>query len=106
MKLYKFIAYIPQPYLDQVKNALFEAGAGKLGNYSHCAWQVLGMGQFRPLKGANPAIGKIDQIQCVQEWRVETVVPADRLHDVIHAYKITHPYEMPAFDVYEIINEH
>lgn len=69
--MYKFIAYIPEPDLEQVKTALFDAGAGQLGNYSHCAWQVLGMGQFKPLTGANPAIGEIDKVEMSQNggWR-------------------------------------
>lgn len=101
--MYKFVAYIPETALEQVKTALFEAGAGRLGHYSHCCWQVLGVGQFRPLDGANPAIGTIDQLESVAEWRVEMVAGCDELPKVIEAYKATHPYEMPAYDVYQMV---
>lgn len=102
--MYKFIAYIPEPDLEQVKTALFDAGAGQLGNYSHCAWQVLGMGQFKPLTGANPAIGEIDKVEYVPEWRVEMIVPDECLQAVINAYHNAHPYEVPAYDVYELMD--
>lgn len=100
--MYKFIAYIPASHLEIVKNALFEAGAGQLGNYSHCAWQVLGTGQFKALKGASPAIGEIDKVEYVPEWRVEVIVPDEHLADVVRTYKLTHPYETPAYDVYKL----
>ncbi|MBE9579871.1 MULTISPECIES: hypothetical protein [Moraxella] len=102
--MYKFIAYIPESDLENVKTALFNAGAGQFDGYSHCSWQVLGVGQFKPLKGANPAIGQIDKIEYVPEWRVETIVPDDRLMDVVRAYKSAHPYEVPAYDVYQMVD--
>lgn len=102
--LYKFIGYIPESDLERVKTALFNAGAGCFDGYSHCSWQVLGVGQFKPLKGANPAIGEIEKIEYVSEWRVETIVPADKLSAVVAAYKTAHPYEVPAYDVYEMVN--
>lgn len=102
-KLYKFIGYVPEANLEKVKAALFKAGAGQLEGYSHCSWQVLGLGQFKPLKGANPSIGEIDKIEYVPEWRVETVVPADKLSLVVASYKRTHPYEVPAYEVYEMM---
>lgn len=102
--MYKFIGYIPEAHLESVKTALFDAGAGQLGDYSHCSWQVLGLGQFKPLKGANPAIGEIDKVEYVSEWRVETVVPNERLSAVIEAYKQAHPYEVPAYEVYVMVD--
>lgn len=102
--MYKFIAYIPEADLEKVKTALFNAGAGRLGEYSHCSWQVLGVGQFKPLKGANPAIGQIDKIEFVPEWRVEMVVPDERLIEVVDAYKTAHPYEVPAYDVFQMVD--
>ncbi|WFF39649.1 NGG1p interacting factor NIF3 [Moraxella nasibovis] len=101
--MYKFIGYIPESAVETVKTALFDAGAGQIGDYSHCSWQVLGLGQFKPLKGANPAIGEIDKVEYVSEWRVETVVPDARLAAVIEAYKQAHPYEMPAYEVFEMV---
>lgn len=102
--MYKFIAYIPEAHVETVKTALFDAGAGQLGNYSHCSWQVLGVGQFRPLAGANPAIGEIDKIEQVSEWRVEMIVPDDKITAVIQAYTQTHPYETPAYDIYQLVD--
>lgn len=101
--MYKLIAYIPDDALETVKTAMFHAGAGKFGNYDNCCWQVLGVGQFRPLTGANPAIGQIGQVETVSEWRVEMIVPTDKLQAVIKAYKSAHPYEVPAYDVYELV---
>lgn len=101
--MYKFIAYIPEPDLETVKTAMFHVGAGRLGNYECCSWQVLGMGQFKPLKGANPAIGEIDKVEYVPEWRVEMVVPKDKIHAVLTAYKTAHPYEVPAYDIFAMV---
>lgn len=101
--MYKFIAYIPESALDTVKAALFDAGAGNFGNYDCCSWQALGIGQFRPLAGATPAIGQVGQIEAVNEWRLEVIVPKDKIMAVIHAYKAAHPYEVPAYDVYELV---
>lgn len=100
--MYKFIAYIPAADLETVKTALFAAGAGQLGRYSHCCWQCPGEGQFMPLDGAQPAIGRIGQVQTVSEWRVEVIVPDAALADVVRAYKAAHPYEVPAYDVYRL----
>lgn len=100
--MYKFIAYIPQTHLDSVKTALFAAGAGQLGAYSHCCWQTLGQGQFQPLQGAKPALGKIGRLETVAEWRVEVIVPDDCIHAVVQAYQNAHPYEVPAYDIYRL----
>lgn len=101
--MYKFITYIPESHVETVKTALFNAGAGRFDGYSHCSWQVLGMGQFKPLKGSNPAIGEINKVEYVPEWRVETIVPDDKLADVVQAYKQAHPYEVPAYEVYQMV---
>ncbi len=102
--MYKLITYIPDSHIESVKQALFDAGAGQFDGYSHCSWQVLGLGQFKPLKGANPAIGEIDKIEYVSEWRVEVIVPDDKLMEVMNAYRAAHPYEVPAYDVYHMID--
>ncbi len=102
--MYKLITYIPNSHVETVKAALFNAGAGHFDGYSHCSWQVQGMGQFKPLQGANPAIGDIDKIEYVNEWRVEVIVPDDLLTKVMHAYKAAHPYEVPAYEVYQMVD--
>lgn len=97
--MYKLGIYIPEAALERVKQALFDAGAGRIGNYDSCCWQTVGEGQFRPLAGSNPALGILDQIERVAEYRVELVCVADVLDDVIAALKASHPYEEPAYDV-------
>ncbi|MFC0821300.1 NGG1p interacting factor NIF3 [Moraxella marmotae] len=102
--MYKIVTYIPEPALETVKNAMFAAGAGHFGHYECCSWQTLGMGQFRPLAGANPTIGEIGEITCVSEWKVEMMVPENKLCEVVAAYKQAHPYEAPAYEVYQTVD--
>ena len=101
--MYKFIAYIPETHLETVKTALFHAGAGQLGNYSHCSWQTLGQGQFLPLSGANPAIGQVGTVETVSEWQLQTIVAKDNIKAVLQAYKDAHPYEEPAYEILQMI---
>ncbi|MFH7765708.1 NGG1p interacting factor NIF3 [Acinetobacter sp. BSP-28] len=100
----KLIYYVPESHLESTKNAVFQVGAGGVGNYEHCAWQVLGTGQFKPLKGANPFIGEVGELEQVEEWRVETIVPEDHASDVAKALKASHPYEEPAFEFVQIVD--
>lgn len=99
----KLTVYIPDSHLEPVKAALFAAGAGRIGDYDGCAWQVLGQGQFRPLAGANPFIGEGGQLSVVPEWRVEMVLDEAVLTAVIAALKTAHPYETPAYDVVAVL---
>ena len=100
----KLIYYVPEAYLESTKTAIFNAGAGGIGNYEHCAWQVLGTGQFKPVKDANPFIGELDTLEQVPEWRVETIVPEHKAKQVAIALKASHPYEEPAFEFIQIID--
>lgn len=100
----KLTVFIPEEALENVKSALFAAGAGKIGNYDQCCWQVKGTGQFMPLAGSSPHIGTKHQLETVTEWRVEMVVAKDNLSAVILALKAAHPYETPAYDVIEMID--
>lgn len=102
--MYKFIFFVPDSHVEIVKNAIFNAGGGKIGEYSHCAWQVLGQGQFKPLAGSNPYSGTIDVLKTVPEWRVELVVADDLIMDAVHAMKSAHPYEVPAYDVIKLVD--
>lgn len=97
--MYKLGVYVPESALEAVKQALFEAGAGRIGNYDCCCWQVRGEGQFRPLAGSNPALGTLDRIERVAEYRVEMVCEAGRIGDAVAALRASHPYEEPAYDV-------
>lgn len=102
--MYKLTVFIPDDALESVKTALFDAGAGHIGNYSHCCWQVQGIGQFQPLAGSQPHIGKPHQLEKVNEWRVEMVVSEDNISAVIKALKQAHPYETPAYDVIKVLD--
>ncbi len=99
---YKLVVFVPLKSMAKVSNAVFAAGAGAIGNYSHCGFAAEGTGTFLPLEGARPAIGKKGTIEEVPEMRLETIVPADKLDKVVAAMKKAHPYEMPAFDVFRL----
>ncbi|MFW6743111.1 NGG1p interacting factor NIF3 [Acinetobacter pittii] len=99
----KLIYYVPDSHLESTKQAIFSAGAGGIGNYEHCAWQVKGMGQFKPVKGADPYIGELGELEQVDEWRVETIVIEANVKAVAKALKASHPYEEPAFEFIQII---
>ena len=101
----KLTVYIPEFALDEVKSALFDAGAGISGNYERCCWAVRGEGQFRPLKGSSPAVGSVGEIARVIEYKLEVLVPESLAASVELAIKRAHPYEVPAYDfvsLYEV----
>ena len=102
--MYKLTVFIPDAALEQVKSALFAAGAGTIGNYEQCCWQVQGSGQFMPLAGSQPNIGAQDTLESVEEWRVEMVVATTYIKEVVEALKQAHPYETPAYDVIEVLD--
>lgn len=97
--MFKIVFFVPETHLGAVKEALFAAGAGRIGNYDRCAWQVKGQGQFRPLPGSHPHIGEQGELEVVDEYRVELVCPAGQLAAAVAALRASHPYETPAFDV-------
>lgn len=100
--MYKLVFFVPETHLEPVKSAVFAAGAGHMGNYDSCCWQVAGTGQFRPLKGSEPYIGSVDVLEKVTEFKVETVCKDDCIKEVIVALLKAHPYEEPAFDVWRL----
>ncbi len=102
MTLFKICFYVPENDADAVKQALFVAGAGRIGNYDCCAWQVLGQGQFRPLAGSNPHIGAQGEIETVMEYRVEMICAEPHLAAALAALRAAHPYEEPAIDVWRL----
>lgn len=97
--MYKVCFYAPTTHVEGIKDAMFAAGAGKIGEYSCCAWQVLGEGQFMPLDGSHAFIGQKNQLERVPEYRVEMVCAKEYIHAVIAAMKQSHPYEQPAYFV-------
>jgi hypothetical protein len=99
----KLVVFVPREALDKVRSALFEAGAGKIGNYDHCSWYVAGTGTFLPREDASPTIGQRGREQRVSELRLETVFPEELQDQVVAALREAHPYEEPAFDVYPLL---
>jgi len=100
--MYKLTVYIPASHLESVKEALFAAGAGRYAAYDRCCWQVLGQGQFRPLTGSHPFIGKTGAEEQVPEYRVEMMCAEGSVRAVTAALRSAHPYEEPAFDFVRI----
>lgn len=105
MIMYRINFYVPETNLAEVKNAMFQAGAGKIGNYEKCCWQVKGIGQFLPLENSHPAIGEIGQIKSLIEYKVEMVCENENIKSVIAALIQSHPYEEPAYDVMKILTK-
>jgi dinuclear metal center YbgI/SA1388 family protein len=99
----KWVIYVPQENAQAVREAVFAAGAGHIGDYSHCSWSVTGIGQFLPHEGAAPAIGSIGTVEQVTEDRVEVVAPARVRAAVLAAMRAAHPYEEPAFDTFAMV---
>lgn len=95
----KLTFYVPVDSAEKVKEAVFKAGAGTIGNYEFCCFETLGTGQFRPINGANPTIGKLGNLEKVSELRVEMVLNDTIVKEVVAALKSAHPYETPAYDV-------
>ncbi len=94
--------YVPVSHLEEVKVAMFRAGAGRIGNYDQCSWQCLGRGQFRPKEGSSPFIGSLNSVEVVEEYRVEMVCEDALAIDAVKAMKLAHPYEEPAYDVVKL----
>lgn len=97
--MFKLGLYVPVSHLERVKEALFAAGAGRIGNYEACCWQCPGQGQFRPLSGSQPFVGTAGRTETVEEYRVEMVCEDALLPRALAALRAAHPYEEPAFDV-------
>jgi dinuclear metal center YbgI/SA1388 family protein len=98
----KIVAFVPQPDAEKLLDALSDAGAGEIGDYARCAWTTTGIGTFLPTPGASPTIGNVGEVVRVEETRVEMILPRSRRTDVIAALRSAHPYEEPAFDVFEL----
>ncbi|HEV8461200.1 MAG TPA: hypothetical protein VGQ38_10875 [Gaiellaceae bacterium] len=97
----KLVVFVPREALDDVREALFAAGAGRIGEYERCSWYAQGTGTFLGGDASSPAIGERGVEERVAELRLETVYPSERHADVIAALRRAHPYEDPAYDVYE-----
>jgi dinuclear metal center YbgI/SA1388 family protein len=95
----KLVTFVPAEHLERVSSALFAAGAGRIGNYSRCSFQLHGTGTFFGEDAADPAVGQKGTFERVEEIRLETVVPLAAIEAVVRALKQSHPYEEPAFDL-------
>ena len=103
-KLYKIAVYVPESHGDAVRQALADAGAGYIGNYSDCSFTAKGEGRFKAHEGTHPFIGEIGQVEKTAEERVETIVPESKLRQTVQAMLAAHPYEEPAYDLYPLKN--
>ena len=97
--MYRINVYIPSTHLEIVKSAMFAVGAGRIGTYDQCCWQVEGQGQFRPLEGNQAFLGETNQLEVVCEYKVEMVCEGPFVKAAIKAMLASHPYEEVAYDV-------
>ncbi len=100
---HKLVWFVPREALESTREAVFAAGAGRIGDYERCSWYTAGTGTFLAGEGADPSIGRIGTEERVSELRVETVVPADRAQAVVAALRAAHPYEQVAFELYPLV---
>ena len=98
-QLLKIEFYVPEEQLQRVKQAMFDAGAGKVGDYDSCAWQILGDGQYKPGEGSNPFKGQQGRLETLSEYKVEMVCAEEFIVEVVRAMKDSHPYEEVAYSV-------
>ncbi len=101
-KYYKIVVFVPTADAASIREALANAGAGHIGNYDFCSFSVKGVGRFRPGENTNPHIGSQGKIEEVEEERIETICPKEKIKEVLDALRQVHPYEEPAIDVYEL----
>jgi hypothetical protein len=99
----KLVVFVPPAALDALRDALFAAGAGRIGAYERCSWYTEGTGTFLGGEGSDPVVGERGREELVRELRLETVFPAERQDEVVAALRSAHPYEEPAFDVYPLL---
>jgi hypothetical protein len=100
----KLIYYVPLKQSKMVKEELFKIGVGKIGNYDSCCFETQGIGQFRPLDGANPTLGRHNEIEKVEEVKVEMVLHEDIAQKAVSTLKAAHPYEEVAYQVFQCLD--
>jgi len=105
MEKVKIVVFVPQSHADIVRQAIGEAGGGVIGNYSHCSYSISGIGRYKPLAGAHPAIGKVGKFEEVREERIEFICERSKARKVISAIRKVHPYEEVVVDIYPLISE-
>jgi dinuclear metal center YbgI/SA1388 family protein len=103
-KLKKLVVFVPESYAGIVRDAMLNAGAGHIGNYSHCSFSTPGEGSFKALEGTHPFVGKQDEIHFEKEIRLESIAPDNLINAVLQAIFAVHPYEEVAYDIYPVEN--
>ena len=98
----KLVWFVPADALDATRDAVFDSGAGRIGEYERCSWYTVGTGTFLGGKGTDPSVGEAGREERVAELRLETVYPVEREAEVVRALQAAHPYEEPAFDLYPL----
>ncbi|HSW46033.1 MAG TPA: Nif3-like dinuclear metal center hexameric protein [Phycisphaerae bacterium] len=101
----KIVTFVPQARLELVSQAMFAAGAGRIGDYEQCSYRLEGRGTFFGTENTNPRLGRKGRLETVAEVRLEVIAPQSKLPEVVAALRRSHPYEEPAFDVYPLIGE-
>ncbi len=91
------IVFVPEEHKEKIKQAMFHAGAGKIGNYDSCCFEYAGFGQFRPLEGSHAFVGKAGVVEIVKEVKLEMICEDQDFPQIIQAMKSAHPYETPAY---------
>lgn len=105
ISLKKIVVFVPESHAAQVRDAMSRAGAGHIGDYSHCTFNSMGTGTFKPEAGSDPYIGNQGELEYVEEVKIETIIPSSLQNKVISALIKSHPYEEPAYDIYPLDNE-
>ena len=103
MSTFKVAVTVPENEADKLREAIGNAGGGKVGNYTHCSFSIKGTGRFLPVSGANPTIGEVGKLEEVAEERIEITCDDANVRAVVAAIRETHSYEEPAIDVYELV---
>ncbi len=105
-QLKKLYTFIPAAQVDQVADALFEAGAGQIGRYDRCSFRQSGEGSFRALEGANPFVGSVGTTHREPEWKLEVLYSPHQEREILEALRKAHPYEEVAYDLVSVSNTH
>lgn len=101
--MFVIVAYVPEDYVQPVIDALAESGAGEIGDYRRCAFTTKGEGTFQPMVGANPFIGSVDEVEVVDEVKVEMICLDEKASKAVKAMIAAHPYETPAYHLYPVL---
>jgi hypothetical protein len=101
----KIVVFVPKTHADVVRQVMGDAGAGKMGHYSHCSYSSVGIGRFKPLEGAHPFVGEVGRLEEVEEERIECICERNKARGVIETVRKVHPYEGMALDIFPLLSE-